>query len=190
MDRPRIYVDFNEMVEDDLVLLSKDDTKYDCEGNEIQLFAGKIVDIYMNDIDAQGYTDNLIASGTVELNYSKLFSVCKWNCRIDSNGIQHESEEIEKSLHSENVDLVTKKMVYVAFYWDNWKWVQEKCIELLENTNDSIRGLAATCLGHIARIHKTIDKEKVLSILKSKEHDEAIKEQIADAITDIKIFTK
>ena len=29
MDRPRIYVDFNEMLEADLVLLSKEDTKRD-----------------------------------------------------------------------------------------------------------------------------------------------------------------
>ena len=55
------------MLESDLVLLSKADTKYDCDGNEIQLFEGKIVDIYTDDKDDQGYADNLIASGTVGL---------------------------------------------------------------------------------------------------------------------------
>lgn len=33
MDRPRLYVDFNEMVEPDLVLLAQEDGKVDSSGN-------------------------------------------------------------------------------------------------------------------------------------------------------------
>jgi hypothetical protein len=43
-------------------------------------------------IDENGIIDNLVASGTVELNNTVLFTICKWNCRINANGIQHESE--------------------------------------------------------------------------------------------------
>lgn len=35
MDKARIYVDFNEMVDPNTVLLSKDDIKTDSQGNEI-----------------------------------------------------------------------------------------------------------------------------------------------------------
>ena len=35
MDNARIHFDFNEMVEDDIVLLSKEDTKIDSYGNII-----------------------------------------------------------------------------------------------------------------------------------------------------------
>ena len=40
MKEPRIYVDFNEMIEDDLVLLSKTDIKLDSAGKRIELLAG------------------------------------------------------------------------------------------------------------------------------------------------------
>jgi len=178
------------MLGPDLVLLSKTDSKLDCDGNDVELFEGKTVDIYMDDYDHEDYPDNLIATGTVELNNSKLFTVCKWNCRIDLNGIQHESEEIQKALSSDNEDLVKRKLLYITFHWDNWRWVQNHCINLLDNTNVNIRALAATCLGHLARIHKTIDKQKILEVFKNKQNDLEIKGQISDAIDDIKMFAK
>ncbi|MBX7225486.1 MAG: hypothetical protein K1X55_05615 [Chitinophagales bacterium] len=96
MKEPRLYVDFNEMIEDDLVLLSKTDFKLDSDGNRIELIAGAKVKIYMDDIDDNGEEDNLIADGIVEENiYREKYSwtsVCKWNCRIDKKGIFHESD--------------------------------------------------------------------------------------------------
>ncbi|MBC9909474.1 hypothetical protein [Chitinophaga varians] len=92
MDRPRIYVDFNEMIAEDLVLLSQEDTKQDSDGNVVLLCEGKMIDIFMDDTNEPGEKDNLMASGTVEANTTGLFPVCKWNCRIDANGIRHESE--------------------------------------------------------------------------------------------------
>ncbi|AIL44315.1 hypothetical protein [Elizabethkingia anophelis] len=92
MKLARIQVDFNELIENDLVLLSQQDIKLDYSGQEVLLFPGKEIDIYMDDTDENGAVDNLVASGTVELNNSGLFPICKWNCRINANGIQHESE--------------------------------------------------------------------------------------------------
>ena len=95
MDNTRIYVDFNELIEENLVLLSQQDTKLDFGANEVLLFEGKQVDVYMDDIDENGYVDNLVASGIVEFNNTGRFPVCKWNCRINKNGIRHESEMTE-----------------------------------------------------------------------------------------------
>lgn len=92
MKEARIYVDFNEMIECDLVLLSKTDFKKDSDGNTIEFKEGKKIKIYMDDENDLGEQDNLIANGKVELNISGLFPVCKWNCRIDENGIRNESE--------------------------------------------------------------------------------------------------
>ncbi|MFT5822383.1 MAG: hypothetical protein ACI8ZM_003639 [Crocinitomix sp.] len=53
--------------------------------------------IYDIDFDDNGKEDNLIASGTVELNnYGGSTAVCKWNCRIDPDGIRSESDVLEK----------------------------------------------------------------------------------------------
>jgi len=90
--KSRIYVDFNEMI--DLVLLSKYDFKLNSNGENIKMIEGKKIDIYMDDENDKGFKDNLIASGIVERNNSGIFEVAKWCCRIDENGIQHESDII------------------------------------------------------------------------------------------------
>lgn len=66
LDRPRIYLDFNEMVESDLVLLAVDDFKDDSCGTRVHLHEGVAIDIYMDDEDGTGQPDPLIASGLVE----------------------------------------------------------------------------------------------------------------------------
>ena len=94
MKKPMIYVDFNEMVESNLVLLSADDTKIDSRGESVLLYEGLEVLVYMNDTDDNGNVDNLVASGVVERNTSTSgwAARVKWCCRIDSVGIRHESE--------------------------------------------------------------------------------------------------
>ncbi len=91
LDKPRLYVDFNELIEKDLVLLSQNDYKKDSAGNVIHFKEGMEVSIYMDDVNALNEQDNLIAQGRVELN-SGVFEACKWNCRIDDKGIINMSD--------------------------------------------------------------------------------------------------
>jgi hypothetical protein len=93
MTKPVFLVDFNEMLEPDLVLLAKEDTKIDSHGVVVPLKAGMEVALYMDDTGANGHPDNLVASGVVELNRSTGWSAhVKWCCRIDVNGVRHQSE--------------------------------------------------------------------------------------------------
>ena len=96
MSTPRLYVDFNEMLDRDLVLLSKDDTKTDSHGSVIHLSEGLPVAIYSDDLDESGKPDNLIAEGIVERNkdFTGWSSHVKWCCRIDTKGIRHESDSL------------------------------------------------------------------------------------------------
>ncbi len=93
LDRPRLYVDFNEMVERDLVLLSAGDVKTDSSGSSVLLREGLVVDVYMDDIDDKGCADPLIASGVAELTAGRGWAPHgKWGCRINPPGIHHLSE--------------------------------------------------------------------------------------------------
>ena len=132
--------------------------------------------------------DNLIASGVVEKNLLELFPRCKWNCRIDADGIYHESDAFCNALKSDDASLVTKTLLYITFHHPNDRWVQDICLLLLDNENADIKGLAITCLGHLARIHKRLDTKKVFAILEDKKDDEALKGRIEDAIEDITLF--
>lgn len=94
MKAPRIPVDFNEMLESDLVLLSQTDTRVDSLGTTIVLTEGLPVLIYEEGAGADGQSDYLIASGTVEKNAGDAGwgQGAKWCCRIDSQGIRYQSE--------------------------------------------------------------------------------------------------
>ena len=94
MKEARLHVDFNEMIEEDLVLLSKTDLKTDSKGKLIELHEGLHVKIYDNDLSSCSKVDNLIAEGTVELNtHIAWTNEAKWNCRIDKAGIYNESQK-------------------------------------------------------------------------------------------------
>lgn len=93
MTKPMLYVDFNEMLEPNLVLLSATDTKTASNGTVVSLSDGLEVTVYMDDTDGHGHPDHLVATGVVEANQSTGWGAhVKWCCRIDANGICHQSE--------------------------------------------------------------------------------------------------
>ena len=91
MDKARIRVDFNEMTQDDLVLLSKDDLVVDSKGNEIILREELRVSVYEYNEYKGGVKEYLLAEGVAELNDPKTngewSKTAKWCCRISKNGI-------------------------------------------------------------------------------------------------------
>ena len=97
MKQARIYVDFNEIIEEDLVVLSETDTKEDSKGNKIELKEGLKVKLYSDDLCSCNESDNLIAEGVVELNaFGNWDREPKWNCRINKYGIYNESQKVKK----------------------------------------------------------------------------------------------
>jgi hypothetical protein len=106
MSSARVYVDFNEMPSPDTVLLSQDDRKLDSSGQWVHFAPGDQLGVFMDDWDATGERDNLIADGIVILN--PLLSGgpasaqadpkpqwrlnARWWLQIDPRGIRHESD--------------------------------------------------------------------------------------------------
>ncbi len=96
--------------------------------------------------------------------------------------------EAEKALSSGNPEKICQALLSVSFHETDWKWAQENCLRFLENEDPEISGLAAICLGHIARIHKLIDRDRVVSALRKHSGNPGIAGQIEDAIEDIEKF--
>ena len=90
----RFWVDFNEMVEDDLVLLSAGDIKVNDCGEEVRLEEGMEIQVMDADTDDLGQPDNVIAHGKVELNRAIVgwAEHVKWCCRLDPKSFRHESD--------------------------------------------------------------------------------------------------
>jgi len=86
-------VDFNELVEPDLVLLSKADQREDETGQLVALAKGMLINVWEADLNERGQRDDLIASGVVVRNKTRGWaSDVRWACRIDDQGIRHMSE--------------------------------------------------------------------------------------------------
>ena len=95
MDKARIYVDLNEMVTEDIALLSREDTKTDSQGNTVSFYDGMPVSIYSDDASDTGETDNLLAEGIAiryDLKKYPFWKHVKWCVRIDLNSLMHESD--------------------------------------------------------------------------------------------------
>lgn len=95
MDKARIYVDLNEMVTEDVVLLSKDDTKVDSWGNIVAFYDKMPVSIYSDDASTTGETDNLLAEGIAikyDLKEYPNWEHVKWCVRIDWDSLIYESD--------------------------------------------------------------------------------------------------
>lgn len=106
MSKVNIPVDFNEMIDDNIILLSKTDTKFNSRGKPITLYEGMPISIYEESVYEDGEFEYLIAEGTVikhDLNKYPCFPYVKWLCRIDANGIQNRPklQTLEKSTRTE-----------------------------------------------------------------------------------------
>ena len=93
-------------------------------------------------------------------------------------------------LLSGNPRLVCTALVSIAYHDEDWRWAQDQFLNFLESPNPEISGLAATCLGHLARIHRVLDKEKVLLALQGYVADPRISGRVSDALDDINMFLR
>lgn len=99
MEKIRLPVDFNEMIDSNTIMLSQSDTKTDWRGRAITLSEGLSVCIYEEAIYDDGTVDYLIAEGTVtrhDLESYPFYPHVKWLCHVHSNGIQNRPELSEK----------------------------------------------------------------------------------------------
>jgi hypothetical protein len=101
-----------------------------------------------------------------------------------------DKESAEKVFASGDINLICRTLVAVTFCETDWRWVQNTCLSFLDHQDPQASGLAATCLGHLARIHGKLDKAKVVSALKKHSGNKAIAGRIKDALDDISIFLK
>jgi hypothetical protein len=75
-----------------------------------------------------------------------------------------------------------------AYYVDDWRWVQDRCLQFLDNPNSQVRNVAVVSLGHIARIHSTLDKEKVRPVLEKLRNDPEIGDEVSQTLEEIEWY--
>ena len=76
-------------------------------------------------------------------------------------------------------------MISAAFHIDDWKWLQGQFVELLAHDDPWVRKVAATCLAHVARIHRRLDVALVRPLIEVLLEDPETRGHAEDALEDI-----
>jgi len=87
-----------------------------------------------------------------------------------------------------DVTEIADALVRVAFHDEDWRWAQERCLEFVANDEATLRGIAATCLGHVARIHRRLDLDAARSALIGLMSDPENAGRARDALDDIEQY--
>lgn len=88
LDRPRIWMDFNEYCADDeqdgapIYLFSQADIVNDSDGNDVELSEALAVSVFDSDLDAYGQPDALLAEGVVIQNFLSCYPHVKWLVKL------------------------------------------------------------------------------------------------------------
>lgn len=94
-------------------------------------------------------------------------------------------------LCDEDIDFCLRLLLKITFDCDDWEWIQNVCIDIINsNREKNICGLAVSCIGHLARIHGKIDKERIFELFDQQKDNPYISGRIEDAIDDINRFVK
>jgi hypothetical protein len=91
-------------------------------------------------------------------------------------------------LGSANSRDICNALVRLAFHDPDLRWVQGLCIELAEHSTVEVQSTAILCLGHLARIHRALDLEKVVPLLIDLRKNPLLPGRVDDAMDDIEIF--
>ncbi len=96
----------------------------------------------------------------------------------------------KKLLASKDRDAICRTLVSVAMFEDDRHWAQAQCLNFARHDDAFIRGVAATGLGHIARIHGAIDEDEVMPVIRELLHDSdpATRGKAQDALSDFSTF--
>jgi hypothetical protein len=99
-------------------------------------------------------------------------------------------EEAEAALASADADRISDALLRLSLFSEDWRFAQGECLRLLRHGDAGVRGIAATCLGHLARIHRVNDYERVAEALKAVLSDPEMGGRAQDALDDIDVFVK
>jgi HEAT repeat len=97
-------------------------------------------------------------------------------------------QEAEKNLASADIAVMCLTLVRIAFFDPDAEWVEGVCTKLLAHPAAEIRSASATCLGHLARIHRDPELARVRPLLSEMLKDPEVRPFALDALEDIDTF--
>jgi hypothetical protein len=99
-----------------------------------------------------------------------------------------ERDQAAVELASDDVERMSLALLRLALHDPDPSWLQQILLPYLGHHHRWVRGVAAMCLGHVARIHGILDEETVVPAIRELLDDPTTKGQAQDALDDIEMF--
>jgi hypothetical protein len=98
--------------------------------------------------------------------------------------------QAERLLAKDDRETICPTLVRVAMFESDRHWAQSKCLRFASHRDSFVRGVAATCLGHLARIHKAIDEDEVIPMVRQllQDKDPQTRAIAEDTISDFSTY--
>jgi len=97
-------------------------------------------------------------------------------------------QDAEIAFLSNDTRMICDALVRIAYHDPDWRWVQSHCLSFGKHTASEVRGLSVICIGHLVRIHGTIDEISAYLLLYELLEDPEVSGYAQDALDDINIY--
>lgn len=88
-----------------------------------------------------------------------------------------------------DVAQATDALLSLTYHEPDRLWMEATLLDLVDNAPDpQVRALAVVCLGHLARIHRSITAAKIVPKLQELESDPNLSSRAVNALEDFAIF--
>ena len=100
--------------------------------------------------------------------------------------------EVEQAIQRDDPHELSIKVLAAALYAEEPEWPQEICLRLAGHSNNSVRGNRILGFGHIARIHRTLNRARVEPAIRRalRDPDDYVRGHADDAADDVEIYLR
>ena len=77
------------------------------------------------------------------------------------------AEAVVRALREDDPDILLRAVIAVAMHGSDWRYAQDLCIRLSSHRHFNVRGNAVLGFGHIARVHRQLDRATVQPIIEA-----------------------
>jgi hypothetical protein len=101
-------------------------------------------------------------------------------------------QEVEAALQEDRPESLLRAVIAVSMYDEDQAYAESLCVRLSKHRHFNVRGNAVLGFGHIARVHRYLDKELVHPIVRAAlaDADEYVRGQAQSAKDDTAFFLK
>ena len=101
-------------------------------------------------------------------------------------------QEINAAIRENDSKKLSIAVISAALYSGDGVWAEKLAYKLIDHPDHLVRGNAMLSLGHIARVHGTLDRDRAIDVLRvaMNDRDEYVRTHASDARDDVEHWIK